>query len=99
APLDLHSFPTRRSSDLQAGTGTAVLLDHYPTSKVIKEDHNVKFGIHPSYKLYRGDIAATVTLKKPSTKFKHLADVCTEATEACRSEEHTSELQSRFDLV
>lgn len=67
----------------QAGTGTSVLLDHYPTQAVIQEDHIVKFGIHPAYKLYRGDIAATVTLKKPDPKFKHLADVCTEATEAC----------------
>lgn len=67
----------------QAGTGKSVLLDHYPTQAVIEEDHIVKFGIHPSYKLYRGDIAATVTLKKPDPKFKHLADVCTEATEAC----------------
>ena len=66
-----------------AGPGETVLLDHYPTQKVIKEDHIVKFGIHPSYKLYRGDIAATVTLKKPDSKFKHLADTCTEATETC----------------
>lgn len=66
-----------------AGPGETVLLDHYPTQKVIQEDHIVKFGIHPSYKHYRGDIAATVTLKKPDPKFKHLADVCTEATEAC----------------
>lgn len=65
-----------------AGPGETVLLDHYPTQKVIKEDHIVKFGIHPSYKHYRGDIAATVTLKKPDSQFKHLADVCTEATQA-----------------
>lgn len=64
----------------QAGTGEIVLMDHYPSQAVIRENHIVKFGIHPQYRLYCGDIAVTVTLKKPDPKFKHMADVCTEAT-------------------
>lgn len=70
----------------QAGTygpGETVLLDKYPTDKVIKDDHIVKFGIHPSYKNYRGDICVTATFRKPEPAFKTLADVCAEATEAC----------------
>jgi len=67
----------------QAGTGEIVLTDHYPGQAVIRENHIVKFGIHPQYKLYCGDIAVTTTLKKPDPKFKHMADVCTEATQAC----------------
>src|SRR5690349_23911907 len=63
---DLHSFPTRRSSDLETVT------DH-ATGKIIYECHE-QLSQHRN----RG------TAKPPRGK---------------RSEEHTSELQSRRDLV
>src|SRR5207249_11232445 len=88
-PHDLHSFPTRRSSDLYTpgfqdirtwttgGQGAAWLNDY------------IRFGVTTSSNdagvggsRLRG---ADVTLRK--------------STDSWRSEEHTSELQSRFDLV
>src|SRR5437868_7329344 len=61
----LHSFPTRRSSDLS------------PADDV--DDDTVKRGALEDVHL-------------------HLQD-CAGAIDVARSEEHTSELQSRFDLV
>src|SRR5437868_10383963 len=63
-PRDLHSFPTRRSSDLEHEARDA--------RRVILE--RAQDGI--------ADLAATAVPAR-----------------ALRSEEHTSELQSRFDLV
>src|SRR5699024_12883405 len=59
APLDLHSFPTRRSSDL-----------------AISAECSTEF----------------------ASGFSH-STCLPAASAASRSEEHTSELQSRFDLV
>src|SRR5699024_11982679 len=58
---DLHSFPTRRSSDLSPSSATSTCQS------------------------------------RPSTSTA--AAVNTTAASSVRSEEHTSELQSRFDLV
>src|SRR5690606_41368346 len=66
---DLHSFPTRRSSDLGAGPrGLA--------------------GMSP-----RGSVGG-VPLLRPLLRVSRA-----QTQEACRSEEHTSELQSRENLV
>src|SRR5699024_12740731 len=70
ARRDLHSFPTRRSSDLGA------LDDH--RALVCRRREGRLQGV-----LRRG---------RPGLGEEHLGDVL-------RSEEHTSELQSRFDLV
>src|SRR5207249_11930181 len=77
---DLHSFPTRRSSDLQGAVST--------DARNIVPD--------PGVVLYRFTGAMVVNPiggggKGPNPNCK--------ATLKGRSEEHTSELQSRFDLV
>src|SRR5437868_14678796 len=64
--LDLHSFPTRRSSDLLLIT---IFCSASRTVRSSRASHS---------------LAATRTRATPSR---------------ARSEEHTSELQSRFDLV
>src|SRR5207249_12270265 len=66
-PRDLHSFPTRRSSDLKAMPGP---------------DHRAS--------LDPGEMAALV---------RGIRTVESALGDGDRSEEHTSELQSRFDLV
>src|SRR5699024_12690520 len=71
---DLHSFPTRRSSDL-----LSVVVDHLDRLQV---------GVHPEPAGEPGGAAGGQHVVRPG-------DVVTER----RSEEHTSELQSRFDLV
>src|SRR5207249_10438711 len=76
APRDLHSFPTRRSSDL--ASSRPVTGSRIPTA----ESRSSRSGTSTS--------AATARSARP-TRWRHSAGL--------RSEEHTSELQSRFDLV
>src|SRR5699024_12556023 len=66
-PGTLHSFPTRRSSDLHGGYALQAHLNMEVTNRLIQRD------------------------KKLIIFFAH--------HHVARSEEHTSELQSRFDLV
>src|SRR5699024_12553848 len=75
----LHSFPTRRSSDLSASRPTAVCT----------ADSNVPFpGAMPRS---RGIV---------QSEFVAIHGRSLASRPSCRrSEEHTSELQSRFDLV
>src|SRR5690606_41985940 len=85
APLGLHSFPTRRSSDLEPGSR---ILD---------------IGAGPgTLAIPLAGIAAHVTAVEPAAG---MAEVMAEYAEEKgvsnlkRSEEHTSELQSRENLV
>src|SRR5207249_12305600 len=79
---DLHSFPTRRSSDLAC--------DHESGRRNFHAMMEIHF--HP-----RGD---TEQKKKQRDVNQNQADpfFCSVSPRG-RSEEHTSELQSRFDLV
>src|SRR5207249_11331663 len=71
---DLHSFPTRRSSDLPSSrTQTS------EPSRAIRR-----------YSMLSGSCVACVRSCEASTRSR---------SSRWRSEEHTSELQSRFDLV
>src|SRR5207249_12094101 len=75
---DLHSFPTRRSSDLDSSfinSGLIVSRSH-PASSIIW--------------LVLRKLAPITSVGYPNTS---------QIIELARSEEHTSELQSRFDLV
>src|SRR5690349_24194827 len=73
-PRDLHSFPTRRSSDLAAPAAGAVP----PSAPARRVDRDRAF------RGARGDLPVRAPAGDPF---------------AARSEEHTSELQSRRDLV
>src|SRR5439155_7074465 len=83
-PRALHSFPTRRSSDLQEG-GLYVLT------------------MHPFYTGHRSralwlDKLIAYMKSKPGVWFATHEDVA-KYVKTTRSEEHTSELQSRGHLV
>src|SRR5438067_5173228 len=74
----LHSFPTRRSSDLQrTPRGAALECVHQVASK--PEDF--------------------VSIAEDETAYLRWNKCTAGFREQFRSEEHTSELQSRFDLV
>src|SRR5699024_12878410 len=75
----IHSFPTRRSSDLTRYT----LFD---STQLLSW-----------WKFFRGEHRSTPLLVKPRRTIQSLLYSSAHADE--RSEEHTSELQSRFDLV
>src|SRR5699024_12525270 len=76
-PRALHSFPTRRSSDLSSGRGIELT------------DSALQCRIDVRQRL-------TVGVVGVQAETQHLRS---SAGERLRSEEHTSELQSRFDLV
>src|SRR5204863_9641444 len=80
-PRDLHSFPTRRSSDLaMPGAGTASSQPRHTGSAF-----SAAAGCDPSARpVRRAAITNAPTWKR---------------SPSARSEEHTSELQSRRDLV
>src|SRR5699024_12067843 len=79
--LILHSFPTRRSSDLDIQFLSALLFkDAYK---------NINNFVYGAVNLSKQDI----------TEAKLLYQLFTIESRVERSEEHTSELQSRFDLV
>src|SRR5699024_11936640 len=84
-PRPLPSFPTRRSSDLSPPSTAAC-----PACS-------------PSPTTCGGRAPRTRTSTKRASRRRPPASTpwtCTPATPSCaRSEEHTSELQSRFDLV
>src|SRR5207248_10834603 len=82
APRGLHSFPTRRSSDLGFGQPAGELADR--TVQLLGPDRPVD----PSHRL-----------RLPGRKARRLDQVAQGARLALRSEEHTSELQSPYDLV
>src|SRR5207249_8284800 len=80
----LHPFPTRRSSDLiQARPPLVALLDR-------RREHEV----HLELALIR--VGQNLNEERPNVVCQQLLAA---QTPRSRSEEHTSELQSRFDLV
>src|SRR5699024_12328114 len=91
AHQDLHSFPTRRSSDLrQRKKEKQLLRKYFPISRVILRSctrlwKEIRL---PSVSWIRLFMSLFPQRKKTSKSWLTL-----------RSEEHTSELQSRFDLV
>src|SRR5206468_9618739 len=87
APHALHSFPTRRSSDLrQSPRGSPVVMAQRPPCRGPGGNCGaVKPGGTSAYASGRGGTPRVAAAPAPR--------------EHRRSEEHTSELQSRSDLV
>src|SRR5699024_12553899 len=84
----LHSFPTRRSSDLAAGVQDLLLagVERMARGADLGADDAIRLGAAGGERVAAGA--------------GHLGlDVCGVDLSLHRSEEHTSELQSRFDLV
>src|SRR5207247_9714705 len=82
----LHSFPTRRSSDLACRRGRRARA---------RADSRVSRSICPSEVAHRHVVSARTLDALP----RCAAQALPPRTLAERSEEHTSELQSRVDLV
>src|SRR5207249_11214034 len=81
APRYLHSFPTRRSSDLVDQQGNLQPL----VAATVPSVENSLWQVFPDGRMQTTwKLNPKVVCMRPSGK---------------RSEEHTSELQSRFDLV
>src|SRR5207249_11553416 len=92
---DLHSFPTRRSSDLARLTHAAPLWSHGDPIEIMP-DRRRRTGAAAGTRCARRNVwldprGMIIVLRL------HVAQVALKGEP--RSEEHTSELQSRFDLV
>src|SRR5699024_11352500 len=93
---DLDSFPTRRSSDLAKKACESIPLCHpIPLGKI-----TVDFEVDPT----QGSVTIITNVKTKGGTGVEMEALSAASTAALtlviiRSEEHTSELQSRFDLV
>src|SRR5690606_41418057 len=91
-----HSFPTRRSSDLDTSDAALVLaalttmLARAPALTAIDLGANSKG---------RNDLDAALAVVIAAGPWPHLQALSLHCTRHHRSEEHTSELQSRENLV
>src|SRR5207249_12166504 len=90
APHAIHSFPTRRSSD----------LGHAGYSDPLDEQHFLVDTINRLQKLPTWNSTAVIIAYDDSDGwYDHVMGPIVSQSNDPRSEEHTSELQSRFDLV
>src|SRR5207249_10411202 len=95
---DRHPFPTRRSSDLTAripGRSASARSSRSGSSVQVSAVASTKTGCAPTYRI------GLALAEKVSEEQATSSPVPTPSTTSARwrSEEHTSELQSRFDLV
>src|SRR5207249_8335976 len=86
----IHSFPTRRSSDL-AGT-TPIYRSFHPGLVTNDANHRWLPDLTMQENMAGNSILEGIVMCAPLSAREIESD-------AVRSEEHTSELQSRFDLV
>src|SRR5690606_41826893 len=99
APRNLHSFPTRRSSDLEH-TFTLQLPDGVNAAQDEATETSIELNAGDAF---NQDVA--VTLKAPQgititpSEFTLNKNQTEQKLRILRSEEHTSELQSRENLV
>src|SRR5207253_11013264 len=90
-PLPLHSFPTRRSSDLVAG------WPPFGTSSTILPSWTTIPRSAPSARMAKGSLIQIARFR--SIILNLLPEMGLQNDPQRRSEEHTSELQSRGHLV
>src|SRR5207249_6276911 len=98
-PTCHHSFPARRSSDLPPTTPAPVSADIY--SESIEQQFAIvhDFLLTPlGAALLANDPWVRRGVATPSKLASHVATRVYRSKPFFRSEEHTSELQSRFDL-
>src|SRR5207237_6603813 len=97
-PQDLHSFPTRRSSDLAITTMNKIATPATKPEMGLISVRAISASDFPLRRMLAPRIMKSCTAPPRQTpitnhKRKSLAEI------ALRSEEHTSELQSHLNLV
>src|SRR5699024_12246547 len=94
----VHSFPTRRSSDLQILLRRKIgdEMEHFD-----KKQHYLGqiLAADPGHMRFKNAVKATAGLGFSAFTTLFLLFLMDDIQLTPRSEEHTSELQSRFDLV
>src|SRR5699024_12683319 len=92
-----HTFPTRRSSDLKPSNNGEQLVANITASQIWTEHPQLKIDIsgseiNPALWIENEDYSGQLSFSARAQGRGWLPD-------EDRSEEHTSELQSRFDIV
>src|SRR5207247_10706953 len=97
-PPSSHSFPTRRSSDLRWHESSWTVASTFSSSDRLSTIQTLPA---ESSRSIAYDFAALITKGRPyrSTSCCAVSLASRRAPATTRSEEHTSELQSRVDLV
>src|SRR5207249_6937156 len=90
-PLYLHSFPTRRSSDLMLRECRIANPSEWACLFIVEGKFVVVFVPIATMRAYGQDLWTEDLMRKAAQTLIEI--------KRRRSEEHTSELQSRFDLV
>src|SRR5207249_10696556 len=98
AHTDLHSFRTRRSSDLTTFVSTAQLTASIAAGDLL-DGGTVTVTVLNSAPGGGTSAGQAFTINNPVPSLGALLPNLVQVGSAGRSEEHTSELQSRFDLV
>src|SRR5207249_11777619 len=93
-PPHLHSFPTRRSSDLPSSVEMRIPVDVGTLSQYLDIRKPIKLDDTSA-----PDLDHKIRFFAKSLGTRSLLVVPVVLDDEVRSEEHTSELQSRFDLV
>src|SRR5690606_40370768 len=95
----LHPFPTRRSSDLSKSGSTPEIKVLVPLLRQTSNRLVALVGNTQSYLANHADYILDTTVDKEACPHNLAPTTSTTAQLAMRSEEHTSELQSRENLV
>src|SRR5206468_6910329 len=99
APRDLHSFPTRRSSDLAKVTDQLLAMGRAAGSGDRKTALKLSRALRERHYNAAGELLGTALFTQFHSDLGIDFDALDELLRGIRSEEHTSELQSRSDLV
>src|SRR5699024_12561335 len=91
--------PTRRSSDLALAPNATIIMIQYPSFLRTPCQPFMLFSL-PAIRLFIHPVIQSATLRaRNATNRIQCSPSTYDRTATTRSEEHTSELQSRFDLV
>src|SRR5207249_7029178 len=95
----LHSLPTRRSSDLRLHENRSARfkVSHLRYASLIRTQYQLTVKVHRVFPSYCGQAASSPPLQFRRDPLRDSRSVVTRFVQVGRSEEHTSELQSRFD--
>src|SRR5690606_41098869 len=95
----LHSFPTRRSSDLSGSDSVSIMQSVFKGKDLRQQKtHTLHFGLIMDGEAILDEVVVSLYLAPKSYTKENVVEISCHGSDY-RSEEHTSELQSRENLV
>lgn len=62
-------------------SGSHILMEYWPTEKIIQKGDIVKIDLHPTYQHYGADLCSTFILGKPTPEYRKMCEVTAEAAQ------------------